>query len=50
MQTSRCPECGEIIGGSNHALLESNSQSEEMENIARELGNTRNPEPWPHYQ
>ena len=50
METSQCPECGEAIGGSNHTLLPTNARSTEMEHIAEQVGNERNPEPWPHPQ
>jgi len=32
--TSRCPECGETIGGTSHRLLPSNSRAIELEQIA----------------
>jgi hypothetical protein len=31
MQQSKCPECGESIGGSNHTLLETNRLATEMD-------------------
>ncbi|KAI6157793.1 hypothetical protein BKA82DRAFT_4061548 [Pisolithus tinctorius] len=38
MQTSRCPECGEAIGGSSHSLLPSNSRATEYEELVRQSG------------
>jgi len=37
-ETSRCPECGEMIGGSGHQLLGTNQRDLEYERIAREQG------------
>lgn len=31
MEVSRCPECGEAIGGTNHTLLQDNSHAPEMD-------------------
>lgn len=31
METARCPECGETIGGAHHQLVAGNSASNEME-------------------
>ncbi|KAF8997694.1 hypothetical protein BDQ17DRAFT_1428824 [Cyathus striatus] len=33
MQTSVCPECGESVGGSNHALLSTNRRATEFETL-----------------
>ena len=38
MQASRCNECGEAIGGGNHALLGTNRRANLMENIAADQG------------
>lgn len=38
MQTSRCPECGEAIGGSNHSLLQSNTRATEYEELLQQAG------------
>ncbi|KAF9334546.1 hypothetical protein BG006_001962 [Podila minutissima] len=35
MEQSRCPECGESVGGGHHALLRSNRRDEEMEALYR---------------
>ena len=39
METARCPECQAPIGGSNHALLASNTRAMEYEDVARGQGN-----------
>lgn len=46
METARCPECYELIGGSNHSLLETNRPDAELESIARVNGAQRSPWPW----
>lgn len=38
MQTSRCPECGEAIGGGNHTLLSTNQTAREFEVILQGTG------------
>jgi hypothetical protein len=39
MQQSRCPECGEVIGGANHAIDATNSVAHSLLQLARmELG------------
>ncbi|KAI6040315.1 hypothetical protein EDC04DRAFT_3140449 [Pisolithus marmoratus] len=38
VQTSRCPECGEAIGGSNHSLLQSNRRATEYEDLLQQTG------------
>ncbi|KAI6021428.1 hypothetical protein BKA83DRAFT_166314 [Pisolithus microcarpus] len=38
MQTSRCPECGEAIGGNNHSLLQSNTRATEYEELLQQAG------------
>lgn len=46
-ETSRCPECGEMIGGSGHQLLGTNQRDLEFERIAREQGGYgRSPFTW----
>jgi hypothetical protein len=44
MQTSRCNECGEAIGGGGHTLLGTNRHDTLMESIAAEQGQA--PSPW----
>ena len=38
MQTSRCPECGELVGGGHHQLVEGNRAADDivggLENMA----------------
>ncbi|KAG8976377.1 hypothetical protein FRB94_002509, partial [Tulasnella sp. JGI-2019a] len=46
MQQSRCPECGETIGGSNHVLNSSNAVARDLEDLAREAGLEQSPFPW----
>ncbi|KAH8107252.1 P-loop containing nucleoside triphosphate hydrolase protein [Cristinia sonorae] len=46
MESARCPECGEAIGGRNHSLLATNSQATEYENLARQQGWQASPWPW----
>ncbi|KAL5536591.1 hypothetical protein ACEPAF_413 [Sanghuangporus sanghuang] len=46
MQTTRCPECYELIGGSNHSLVSGNRANAELESIARANGARQNPWPW----
>lgn len=36
MQISRCPECGEQIGGGSHQLLSTNSSAREFEDILQQ--------------
>lgn len=43
MQTSECPECGAVVGGSGHRLLASNTRDMELENIASQQGAAHNP-------
>lgn len=31
METSKCPECGELIGGSSHRLIRGNAIATEMD-------------------
>ena len=35
MERSRCPECGSVIGGSNHSLDASNARSDEFDRLSR---------------
>ncbi|KAG8955989.1 hypothetical protein FRC04_006438 [Tulasnella sp. 424] len=46
MQRSRCPECGETIGGGDHTLDASNSRATDFESLAGNLGVAANPWPW----
>lgn len=46
MQTSRCNECGEAIGGSGHTLMGTNRHATLMEGIAEEQGQARSPWRW----
>ena len=46
MQASRCPECGQRIGGQNHALDASNRRAEEFEELARQAGSQGSPWAW----
>ncbi|KIO31499.1 hypothetical protein M407DRAFT_67796 [Tulasnella calospora MUT 4182] len=46
MERSRCPECGETIGGGGHTLDSSNSRAADFENLAGGLGVAANPWPW----
>ena len=46
MQTSRCNECGEAIGGGDHALLSTNRQATFLEGIAAEQGQAASPWQW----
>jgi len=39
MVRSRCPECGEVIGGQNHHLETTNRVSSEFEELARRVPN-----------
>ncbi|KAF9268371.1 hypothetical protein L218DRAFT_954733 [Marasmius fiardii PR-910] len=43
---SRCPECGAVIGGSNHTLHSSNTRALEFEDIARNQGAQTSPWGW----
>ena len=36
MQTARCPECGEVVGGGGHRLAEGNRVADD---ITGEFGN-----------
>ncbi|KAH9951524.1 P-loop containing nucleoside triphosphate hydrolase protein [Amylocystis lapponica] len=46
MQQSKCPECGEVIGGTGHNLVSGNSRATEFEEIARAQGGERSPWRW----
>ncbi|KAJ2916298.1 hypothetical protein MD484_g4129, partial [Candolleomyces efflorescens] len=46
METSRCPECGEVIGGQDHNLNATNTRAEEFEQLGREQGAQRSPWAW----
>ncbi|KAF5338164.1 hypothetical protein D9758_014722 [Tetrapyrgos nigripes] len=46
MQASRCPECGEPVGGSSHRLDNTNRQALDFEDIARDQGAQRSPWNW----
>ncbi len=46
MQTSRCNECGEAIGGGGHTLLNTNLQATFLEGIAAEQGQAASPWEW----
>ncbi|KAF8639511.1 hypothetical protein AX17_001416 [Amanita inopinata Kibby_2008] len=46
MESSRCPECGETIGGNNHMLHGSNSRATEYEDLSRHAGSQRSPWRW----
>lgn len=46
MEKVVCPECGSVIGGSNHSLDVSNTRATEYEEISRELGAERSPWRW----
>ncbi|KAL5531129.1 hypothetical protein ACEPAG_4005 [Sanghuangporus baumii] len=46
MQTTRCPECYELIGGSNHSLVSGNRANAELESIARANGAMQSPWAW----
>jgi len=39
MERSRCPECGGVIGGSNHNLDASNTRSEEFDRLHQQSNN-----------
>ncbi|THH09391.1 hypothetical protein EW145_g2049 [Phellinidium pouzarii] len=46
METARCPECFETIGGTGHNLVSSNRRDFEFEAIAREQGAQESPWAW----
>ncbi|KAK2464284.1 hypothetical protein APHAL10511_003741 [Amanita phalloides] len=46
MEASRCPECGERIGGQGHTLDASNRRAEEFESLAHQAGSQRSPWAW----
>ncbi|KAG7096529.1 hypothetical protein E1B28_003958 [Marasmius oreades] len=46
MDASNCPECGAVIGGSNHTLVSSNTRALEFEEIARGQGAEASPWAW----
>lgn len=46
MQTARCPECDEPVGGSGHNLLGTNSRAADLEQIAATEGSQRSPWAW----
>jgi len=46
VQASRCPECGQPIGGQNHTLDTSNRRAEEFEELARRAGSQGSPWAW----
>ena len=50
MERGRCPECGSVIGGSNHSLDTSNARSEEFDRLARTMNADIGESPWanPH--
>jgi hypothetical protein len=41
MVRSRCPECGQVIGGQDHRLERTNHVSSEFEELSRRDGNVR---------
>lgn len=41
MEEARCPECGEGVGGRDHAPTAGVQRATEMDDLARELGQTR---------
>lgn len=46
MEASRCPECGQPIGGQSHVLDSSNRRAGEFEDLARQAGSQRSPFEW----
>jgi len=46
MESSRCPECGEAIGGSGHDLLATNTRDTEFETLAAAQGAQASPWAW----
>ena len=46
MQQAACPECGEAVGGANHALTSGNTHASEFEDLARQDGAARSPWAW----
>ena len=46
METARCPECGEPVGGNSHNLLGTNSRATDLEQIAVTEGSQRSPWAW----
>ncbi|KAF8808644.1 hypothetical protein BYT27DRAFT_6543133 [Phlegmacium glaucopus] len=46
MERSTCPECGAVIGGSNHSLDASNTRSDEYDRLARTLNPQIGGTPW----
>lgn len=46
MERSRCPECGEVIGGGNHHLESTNQISTEFEELARRIHPNVTPGYW----
>jgi hypothetical protein len=41
METSKCPECGETIGGGHHRLLDTNTTAQDFETILQGTGAQR---------
>ncbi|THH30127.1 hypothetical protein EUX98_g4067 [Antrodiella citrinella] len=46
METARCPECGEAIGGSDHSLNSTNTRDTQMEGLAAAQGALQSPWDW----
>ncbi|KAF8808643.1 hypothetical protein BYT27DRAFT_7188610 [Phlegmacium glaucopus] len=46
MKQSTCPECGAVIGGSNHRLDDSNTRSDEFDRLAQTLNPHSGGSPW----
>jgi len=46
METSRCSECGELIGGRSHTLDRSNRRADDFDQLARTLNPNFRPSPW----
>lgn len=46
MQQGRCPECGAVIGGSDHTLDSSNTRATDFEDLVRQAGARQSPFAW----
>ncbi|KDR70088.1 hypothetical protein GALMADRAFT_255486 [Galerina marginata CBS 339.88] len=46
MERSRCPECGQVIGGADHHLDQSNQRATEFEELARQVNPNVGANPW----